>query len=88
MHSKNKMDLSELINQLCTVSISTQNIDDIIMKIIMYMHQSSEEGNNNYTYYYTTSININLIINNLLTQFPDIHIRHNSDMNNIFIDWS
>lgn len=82
------MDLSELINQLSTVSISTQNIDDIIIKIIMYMHESSEEGNNNYTYYYTTSTNINLIINNLLTQFPDICVQHNSDLNNIFIDWS
>ena len=83
------MDLSDLINQLGSVTISTPvNIDNIVTKIIMFMHESSEIGKNDYTYYFDYSCNINPIIDNLLGHFPDIYIKHTSGTNYIFIDWS
>jgi hypothetical protein len=78
------MDLSDLINQLGSITISNSN--DIISKIIMYMYESAEEGKHNYKYYFRTTDNVNLIIDNLVLHFPDIDIK--SESNYIFIDWS
>lgn len=81
------MDLSDLINRLSNVSIT--NLDtDLINKIIICLFESSEEGKNNYTHYFDTSTNITLIIEKLITYFPDMYIQYTPNTNYIFIDWS
>jgi hypothetical protein len=80
------MDLSELINKLSTVSISTT--DEIIHSIINYLYESSEAGKNSYTYYFDTSTNIKLIIENLQTYFPDLVIHYSPNTYYIVLDWS
>lgn len=82
------MDLSDLIEQLGNCAISTLDTDSIINKIINYMYESAEEGRNDYTYYFNSSTNINIIIQKLLTYFPDLNIHYTPNNNYIFIDWS
>jgi hypothetical protein len=82
------MDLSDLINKLGSVTITTLDTDDIIKQIINYMYESAEVGQNDYTYYFNTSTNVNLIIEKLLTYFPDLNIQYTPNNNYIFIDWS
>jgi hypothetical protein len=80
------MDLSELIDKLDSFSISSA--DDIVLQIINFMYESAEVGLNNYTYYFKDSSNVQTIIQNLITYFPDIHIKYTPNTNYIYIDWS
>lgn len=82
------MDISDLINKLSIINITTLDINDIIQKIINYMYESAEEGRNNYTYYFNNSIDIIMIIQKLNSYFPDLNIQYTSNNNYIIIDWS
>jgi hypothetical protein len=82
------MDISDLIDKLGNVTITTLDTDVIIKNIINYMYESAEEGKNDYKYYFNNSNNINIIIQNLRIYFPDLNINYTPNNNYIFIDWS
>jgi hypothetical protein len=88
MYSNNTMDLSDLINQLGGLIINTSNNDDIIKKIIIFMHEASELGKNDYTFFFQDKNIIQTIIQTLMYNFPDIHIHYLENTDYIFIDWS
>jgi hypothetical protein len=79
------MDLSSLLDALNYIQDNDINI--IINKIILYLHEASEVGQNSYTYYFQNE-NVDLIITNLMIHFPDINIIKQEGVNYIIIDWS
>jgi hypothetical protein len=78
------MDLSSLLDALNDI----QDDDNIINKIILYLHEASEVGENSYTYYFKQNDKCKLIIETLMIHFPDINIITQEGANYIIIDWS
>ena len=78
------MDLSSLLDALNDI----QDDDNIINKIILYMHEASEMGENSYTYYFKQNETDKIIIEKLMMHFPDINIIRQEGANYIIIDWS
>jgi hypothetical protein len=82
------MNFDEVTNLLNSLQINSTNKDDVTLKIINLMYESSEVGLNNLKYHFTDTTQIQYVKNNLLTHFPDIDVRHIANTNYIFIDWS